>query len=56
MKAAAELPISAVDVDTFELGRIAAETLFRQMEKPDFGASRSQITTKVIERGSTMKK
>ena len=52
----AELPISAVDVDTFELGRIAAETLFRQMEKPDFGASRSQITTKVIERGSTMKK
>lgn len=52
----AELPISAVDVDTFELGRIAAETLFRQMEKPDFGASRSQITTKVIERGSTMKR
>lgn len=52
----AELPISAVDVDTFELGRIAAETLFRQMERSGYGASQSQITTEVIERGSTMKK
>lgn len=52
----AELPISAVDVDTFELGKIAAETLFHQIEKPDFGANRSQITTRVIERSSTMKK
>ena len=51
----AELPISAVDVDTFELGKIAAETLFRQIKKPDFGASRSQVTTRVIERRSTMK-
>ena len=42
--------------EQIQIDRIAAETLFRQMEKPDFGASRSQITTKVIERGSTMKK
>ena len=51
----AEPSISVVDVDTFELGRIAAETLLRRIENPNFGANQSQITTKVIERRSTMK-
>ncbi len=52
----AEPGISAVDVDTFELGRIAAETLLRQIERPFSGANQSQITTKVIERQSTLRK
>ena len=51
----AEPSITAMDVDTFELGRIAAETLLRRIENPNFGANQSQITTKVIERQSTMK-
>ena len=50
------LGASLLEAGRFTSAVPPAETLFRQMEKPDFGASRSQITTKVIERGSTMKK
>lgn len=51
----AEPSISAMNVDTFELGRIAAETLLHRIENPNFGANQSQITAEVIQRGSTMK-
>lgn len=49
----AEPGITAVDVDTFELGRLAAENLLHLIEKPDAGAKQSRLTTKVIERQST---
>lgn len=49
----AEPRITTVDVDTFELGRLAAETLLRLIEKPDSGAKQSRLTTKVIAREST---
>lgn len=49
----AEPGISAVDVDTFELGRTAAENLLRQIERPGNGVNYAQLTTKVIERSST---
>ena len=51
----AEPGITAVDVDTFELGRLAAENLIHLIEKPDSGAKQSRLTTKVIERQSTAK-
>lgn len=51
----AEPGITAVDVDTFELGRLAAENLLHLIEKPDSGAKQSRLTTKVIERQSTAK-
>lgn len=47
--------ISAVDVDTFELGRLAAENLLRLIEKPGSGAKQSRLTTRIIERQSTAK-
>ena len=51
----AEPGLTAVDVDTFELGRLAAENLLHLIEKPDSGAKQSRLTTKVIERQSTAK-
>lgn len=51
----AEPGITAVDVDTFELGRLAAENLLHLIEKPDSGAKQSRLTTKIIERASTAK-
>lgn len=51
----AEPDITAVDVDTFELGRLAAENLLHLIERPDSGAKQSRLTTKVIERQSTAK-
>jgi len=51
----AETGITAVDVDTFELGRIAAQTLLRRIEKPEAGANQSRISTRVIKRQSTAK-
>lgn len=50
-----EPDISAVDVDTFELGRLAAENLFCLIEKPESGAKQSRLTTRIIERQSTAK-
>ncbi|MCQ2419830.1 MAG: LacI family transcriptional regulator [Clostridia bacterium] len=49
----AEPGISSVDVDTFELGRLAADNLIRQIEKPDVGAWHMQLSTHIIERDST---
>lgn len=49
----AEPGITAVDVDTFELGRLAAENLLHLIEKPESGTKQSRLTTKIIEREST---
>ena len=52
----AEPGITCVDVDTFELGKLAAENLIRQIEKPEKGSRRVQLTTHIIERDSTGRK
>ena len=52
----AEPSITTVDVDTFELGRLAAENLLHLIEKPDSGAKQSRLTTRIIERESTARK
>ena len=49
----AEPSISSVDVDTYELGRLAADNLIRQIEKPDVGAWHMQLSTHIIRRRST---
>ena len=52
----AEPGITSVDVDTFELGRLAAENLIRQIERAEKRALRVQLTTHIIERDSTGRK
>ena len=52
----AEPGITSVDVDTFELGRLAAENLIRQIERAERSSWRVQLTTHIIERDSTGRK
>ena len=52
----AEPGITSVDVDTFELGRLAAENLIRQIERAEKSSWRVQLTTHIIERDSTGRK
>ncbi len=49
----AELPISCIDVDTFELGNQAAINLINQIEGNNGSMKQTLLTTTVIERDST---
>lgn len=49
----AEISITSIHVDTYELGVQAADILIRQIEKPDCSIRQMLLSTKIIERSST---
>lgn len=49
----ADIPITSLDVDTFELGRQAAEILIQQIEEPEASFRQVLLSTKIIGRAST---
>ena len=51
----AETPITSVDVDTFALGVQAAQILIEQIEDPQTSLRQILLSTKLIERASTMR-
>ena len=52
----AETPITSVDVDTFALGVQAAQILIEQIEDPQTSLRQILLSTKLIERASTMRR
>ncbi len=50
-----EPSLTAVDIDVFELGVVAANTLLKMIDNPDVRQQQSLISTRIDERESTMK-